>query len=146
VSRDFNSMEVGQTVAGEAIVVTDAHFAAAAELFRDHHPIHQDDLYARERGHPSRTLPGSMIAGIMSSALAAMLSEHGLALLEYTVNYKAPVYEGDTLRSTCVITRTVPKPHRGGGLAFLETSLRNQDDVLVAVGHAVDLVAAAEAE
>lgn len=135
----FGAMEIGAATAAEPITVTDAHFEAA-RLFNDFHPIHHDDDYARARGHKGRTLPGSIIGGIMSSSLAAVLSAHGLALLEYRVRYRAPVYAGDTLTSSCVIVRKEDKPKHGGGLVFLDTSLRNQDGVLVAEGHAVDLV------
>jgi 3-hydroxybutyryl-CoA dehydratase len=139
VSRHrFSAFEIGES-AEATIAVTDRHFEAAGELFHDHHPIHYDDAYAIERGHPGRTLPGSVIGGIMSSALAAMLSESGLAMLEYAVRYRAPVYAGDTLTARCRVVRTEPKPHRGGGLLFLETTLHNQDGVLVAEGRAVDL-------
>jgi len=140
VSPGFLATEVGDAIDGAPITVTATHFSSAAELFNDRHPIHHDDQYARDRGHPEKTLPGSMIGGIMSSSLAAALSDYGLALLEYSIRYRAPVYEGDVLSSRCVVVRKEAKPKRGGGLLFFETSLHNQDGILVAEGNAVDLV------
>ena len=140
MSPRFSTTEPGMTFEAAPITVTASHFGAAGELFNDRHPIHHDDGYAAERGHPAKTLPGSMIGGIMSSALAAALSDYGLALLEYSVRYRAAVYEGDTLNARAVVVRTEAKPKRGGGLVFFGTTLHNQDGVLVAEGTAVDLV------
>jgi 3-hydroxybutyryl-CoA dehydratase len=139
-TESFSAIAVGETTEA-TITVTNAHFVAAGELFRDLHPIHHDDDYARRRGHPGKTLPGAVISGIMSSSLAEMLSECGLAMLEYRSRYRAPVYVGDTLTARATVTRREPKPHRGGGLLFIATTLHNQDRTLVAEGEAVDLAA-----
>lgn len=140
MGRDsFSAMTVGDFTE-VTIPVTAEHLDAPAKFFEDHHPIHNDADFARERGHHAPTLAGSMIAGIMSSGLAEMLKICGLAMLEYTVRYKAPVYEGDVLTARCEITGKEAKPHRGGGLIFLKTTLHNQDGTLVAEGKAVDLV------
>jgi len=139
-TESFSAIAVGEAIEA-TVTVTEAHFSAAGELFRDLHPIHHDDEYARQRGHQGKTLPGSVISGIMSSSLAAMLSECGLAMLEYSSRYRAPAYLGDTLTARATVTRRVPKPHRGGGLLFIATTLHNQEGTLVADGEAVDLVA-----
>lgn len=128
------------------IEVTERHFAAAPELFDDHHPIHVDDRYARARGLPGRILPGAVISGIASSALAAMLSGSGLALLEYAVRYRAPVYLGDRLTTRCTIVGKEDKPARNAGIVFLEITAHNQHGELVAEGSAVDLVSDAQAD
>lgn len=141
MSPSFSAMSVGAATDGAPMTVTADHFEWAAELFNDRHPIHHDDAYARERGHPARTLPGSMIGGIMSSSLAATLSDFGLALLEYRIHFRAPAYEGDVLNARCVVVDKKPKPHRGGGLVFFDMTLHNQEGVLVADGNAIDLVA-----
>jgi 3-hydroxybutyryl-CoA dehydratase len=140
MSREsYSAMVVGEST--EATVeVVEAHFVATAELFHDHHPIHFDDAYARDRGHPGKTLPGAMISGITSSCLSLMLSESGLAMLEYTLRYRAPVYLGDRLTARCEIVRKEDKPARHGGLVFLAITTRNQHGALVAEGEAIDLV------
>lgn len=141
MSREaYSAMELGERTE-RTIEVTERHFSAAPDLFDDHHPIHVDDGYAQERGHPGKMLAGAVIAGIASSALAAMLSESGLALLEYSVRYRAPVYLGDRLTARCTVVGKEDKPARGGGLVFLEITAHNQDGTLVAEGSAVDLVA-----
>lgn len=141
----FAEFEVGDTTEVQVEVIPE-HFSAAGTLFQDFHPIHHDDAFAVERGHPGKTLPGAMIGGIMSGALAEMLSGAGLAMLEYTVRYRAPVYAGDILTARCVVERLEPKPHRGAGIAFLATTLHNQDGKLIAEGSAVDLVGEGQAE
>jgi acyl dehydratase len=135
----YSAMRIGEATEA-TIEVTEAHFTGSAELFRDHHPIHFDEDYARAHGHPGRTLPGAMISGITSSCLALMLAESGLAMLEYTLRYRAPVYLGDRLTARCEIVAKEDKPARGGGLVFLAITTHNQGGVLVAEGSAVDLV------
>lgn len=137
-------MRVGDEVV-RTMAVTELHFEDAPRLFADDHPIHSSDEYARERGHRGRTLPGSMIAGIASSSLAAMLADCGLALLELRTRFRAPAYLGDELTSRCVVMRKEPKPHRGGGLVFFEITLTNGEGTVVAIVEGVDLVADAPA-
>jgi 3-hydroxybutyryl-CoA dehydratase len=139
VKQSFAEFEIGD-MTETTIAVTEEHFTAPGVLFEDRHPIHHDDAYAIEKGHPGKTLPGSMVGGIMSSSLAEMLSGAGLAMLEYAVRYRAPAYLGDVLTARCTVQRIEPKPHRGGGLLFLATTLHNQEGTLVAEGSAVDLV------
>lgn len=144
MSSRFSTIKIGMS-AEKALPVTEEHFLAAARLFHDTHPIHSDDQYAREHGHPSRTLPGTVIGGIMSSSLAVILRDCGLALLEYKVRFKRPVYVGDTLTTRWEVVGKEAKPHRGGGLLFLKGTCRNQHAQLVALGDALDLVSDAEA-
>lgn len=143
MKHSFAEFEIGDTTEARVEVVPE-HFSAAGTLFKDLHPIHHDDAFAVENGHPGKTLPGAMIGGIMSGALAEMLSGAGLAMLEYSVRYRAPAYVGDVLTARCVVERLEPKPHRGGGLAFLAMTLHNQDGTLIAEGTAVDLVGEGE--
>jgi 3-hydroxybutyryl-CoA dehydratase len=138
--ESFSTLTVGDEVV-RTIAVTELHFEDARALFADDHPIHSSDEYARERGHPGRTVPGSMITGIASSSLAAMLADCGLALLELRTRFRAPAYLGDELTSRCVVKRKEPKPHRGGGLVFFEITLTNGDGTVVAIVEGVDLVA-----
>jgi 3-hydroxybutyryl-CoA dehydratase len=139
-AASFSALDIGTEIE-RTITVGEAHFRGAEELFGDDHPIHTSDDYARERGHPSRTLPGTVIGGIMSSSLSTMLRDCGLALLEYNVRYRAPVYVGAVLTSRCRVVRREPKPHRGGGLVFFELTLHDGEGTLVAEATAVDLVA-----
>jgi acyl dehydratase len=136
----YDAMRVGEST--EATVeVVEAHFTATGALFADHHPIHVDDAYAQSRGHPGKTLPGAMISGISSSCLSLMLSQAGVAMLEYTMRYRAPAYLGDRLTARAEIVRKQDKPARGGGLVFIAVTTHNQHGRLVAEGSAVDLVA-----
>jgi 3-hydroxybutyryl-CoA dehydratase len=135
----FGAFAVGDTVE-VTTTVTAEHFAVGPSLFGDTHPMHVDDEYARERGHPSRILPGTVISGIASGPLAEMLRQCGLALLKYDCRFRAPVYLGDRLTARTRVTGLEPKPHRGGGLVFLTTSVENQDGVLVGEVDAIDLV------
>ncbi len=135
----YSAFEVGDETESQ-VTIGPAHMVAASELFGDHHPIHTDDAYAQEKGHPSAMLAGSIISGAMTGALAEMLAEAGLALLSFSVRYRAPVYRGDILTSRCRVVGMEEKPHRGGGLIFLEVTLHNQDGTLIAEAEAVDLV------
>jgi 3-hydroxybutyryl-CoA dehydratase len=136
----FQDIQVG-TSSEHAVTVTAEHFAVAEKVFGDDHPIHADDAYAREHGHPSRILPGSVITGLMTRSLRVIVTDSALALLQLTVQFKAAVYNGDQLQVRWEAVEKRPKPHRGGGIVVFEGRCINQSGAVVATAEALDLIA-----
>lgn len=115
--------------------ITDATIRAFAELSGDFNPVHLDDAYAASTRFGRRIAHGMIAAGLISAALANDLPGPGTVYLSQTLNFKAPVYPGDTITATVEVTSL----HESKPIATLATVCANQDGVVVLDGEAVVL-------
>ncbi len=115
--------------------ITDEMIRNFAELTGDMNPVHLDDEYAAGTRFGRRIAHGMIAAGIISAALANDLPGPGTVYLSQTLNFKAPVYPGDTVTATI----EVKSLHASKPIATLSTSCANQDGVIVLEGEAVVL-------
>jgi 3-hydroxybutyryl-CoA dehydratase len=107
-----------------------------ARISGDDNPIHLDDAYAATTRFGRRIAHGMLTAGIISALLANDLPGPGTVYLSQTLNFKAPVYLGETITATAELI--VYRPERR--LATFKTTCHNQDGKLVLDGEAVVLV------
>jgi acyl dehydratase len=116
--------------------ITDEMIRAFAELTGDNNPVHLDDAYAAGARFGRRIAHGMIAAGLISATLANDLPGPGTVYLNQTLQFKAPVYPGDTITAT-VEVKTVreDKP-----IVTLSTICTNQDNAIVLEGEAVVLV------
>ena len=106
-----------------------------AELTGDTNPVHLDDAYAAGTRFGRRIAHGMIAAGLISAALANDLPGPGTVYLGQTLQFKAPVYPGDTVTSTIEVKSVrADKP-----IAVLSTFCTNQDNVIVLEGEATVL-------
>lgn len=115
--------------------ITDATIRAFAELSGDFNPVHLDDAYAASTRFGRRIAHGMIAAGLISAALANDLPGPGTVYLSQRLNFKAPVYPGDTITATVEVTSL----HESKPIATLATVCANQDGVVVLDGEAVVL-------
>jgi 3-hydroxybutyryl-CoA dehydratase len=115
--------------------ITDETIRTFAELTGDTNPVHLDDEYAATTRFGRRIAHGMIAAGLISAALANDLPGPGTVYLSQSLNFKAPVYPGDTV--TAIIE--VKSLHANKPIATLSTTCINQDDVIVLEGEAVVL-------
>ncbi len=128
-------IEVGQT-ATLVRTVTPEMVAAYADLIGDHNPVHLDDAFAAATRFGRRIAHGMLVAGLISAALASDLPGPGSVYLSQTLQFKAPVYLGDTITVSIVVLAVRPdKP-----IVTLKTVCANQDKKVVIEGEAVALV------
>ncbi len=116
---------------------TDEDVRKFAEISGDKNPVHLDDDYAAQTQFKKRIAHGMLTAGLISAVLGTKLPGEGSIYLGQTVNFRAPVYLGDTITATV----TIIKMHEQKPIVTLETVCKNQDDVVVLDGEAVLLVA-----
>lgn len=116
--------------------ITDEMIRSFAELTGDNNPVHLDDAYAAGTRFGRRIAHGLIAAGLISATLANDLPGPGTVYLNQSLQFKAPVYPGDTITAT-VEVKTVreDKP-----IVTLSTICTNQDNVVVLEGEAVVLV------
>jgi 3-hydroxybutyryl-CoA dehydratase len=122
--------------ASRTTTVTDETIHAFADLTGDTNPVHLDDAYAAGTRFGRRIAHGMIAAGLISAVLANDLPGPGTVYLSQTLQFKAPVYPGDTITTTVEVKSVrADKP-----IVTLTTVCRNQQDVAVLEGEAVVLV------
>ena len=122
--------------ASRTTTITDEMIHAFAELTGDANPVHLDDAYAAGTRFKRRIAHGMIAAGLVSATLANDLPGPGTVYLSQTLQFKAPVYPGDTITTTVAVkTVRTDKP-----IVTLTTVCRNQENSVVLEGEAVVLV------
>lgn len=130
----MSSLQPGEK-ASRTTVISDDMIRAFANLTGDFNPVHLDDTYAAGTRFGRRIAHGMIAAGFISALLANDLPGPGTVYLSQTLQFKAPVYPGDTITTTVEVKNVRPdKP-----IVTLATSCKNQDDVVVVEGDAVVL-------
>jgi acyl dehydratase len=116
--------------------ITGEMVAAYADLIGDHNPVHLDDAYAATTRFGKRIAHGMLVAGLISTVIASELPGAGSVYLGQTLQFKAPVFLGDTITATVTVRAIRPdKP-----IVTLATTCTNQDGKVVIEGEAVVLV------
>jgi len=116
--------------------ISDEMIRSFADLTGDTNPVHLDDAYAAGTRFGRRIAHGMIAAGLISATLANDLPGPGTVYLSQTLQFKAPVYPGDTITTTVEVKAVRPdKP-----IVTLRTACTNQDHKVVLEGEAVVLV------
>lgn len=115
--------------------ITDEMVRSFATLTGDTNPVHLDETYAASTRFGKRIAHGMLAASLISAALANDLPGPGTVYLSQTLQFKAPVYLGDTV--TAVIE--VKAVREDKSIATLTTTCTNQNNVTVLEGEAVVL-------
>jgi 3-hydroxybutyryl-CoA dehydratase len=122
--------------ASRTTIISDDMIRLFAELTGDANPVHLDDAYAATTRFGRRIAHGMLAAGLISATLANDLPGPGTIYLSQTLQFKAPVYPGDTITTTVEVKSARPdKP-----IVTLGTICTNQENVVVLEGEAVVLV------
>ena len=117
---------------------TDSDVRTFAEISGDKNPIHLNEEYAAQTRFGRRLVHGILTSGMISALLGMRLPGPGSIYIKQTLNFRAPVYIGDTITATV----TVAKVRADKPIVTLNTVCENQDGRVVIDGEAV-LVAAA---
>ena len=112
---------------------SDAEVRKFAEISGDKNPVHLDDDYAAQTQFKKRLVHGMLAASLISAVLGTELPGEGCIYLSQSINFRAPVFIGDTVTATV----TVIKVREDKPIVTLETVCKNQDDVVVIEGEAV---------
>ncbi len=89
--------------------IDDALVHGFADLTGDHNPIHVDDAFAKKTKFGQRIAHGGILFGMISKVLATDMPGIGTVYLSQLVNFKAPVFIGDTVTLEATITEILPK-------------------------------------
>ena len=124
--------------ASRTCTISDEMIRGFAELTGDTNPVHLDDAYASGTRFGRRIAHGMIAAGMISATLANDLPGPGTVYLGQSLQFRLPVYPGDTITATVEVRSVRPdKP-----IVTLGTVCTNQDGEVVLDGEAVVLVTA----
>ncbi len=122
--------------ASRAKTFSDEDVRTFAEISGDNNPIHLDDEYAAETRFGQRLVHGILTSGMISAVLGTQLPGHGSVYIKQTINFRAPVYIGDTITATV----TAKKVRGDKPIATFETVCTKADGTVVIDGEAVLLL------
>ena len=129
------SLQPGDS-ASRTTTITDEMIRVFADLTGDTNPVHLDDTYAAGTRFGRRIAHGMIAAGLISATIANDLPGPGTVYLSQSLQFKAPVFPGDSITTTVAVKSARPdKP-----IVTLTTTCKNQNDVVVLEGEAVVLV------
>lgn len=85
------------------IEITEKLLLSFGELAGDYNPIHTDENYAKSKGYMGKVSYGNILGLLISSLVGESLKEYKVMLISQSINYKNPVYLGDTITLKGVI-------------------------------------------
>jgi 3-hydroxybutyryl-CoA dehydratase len=127
-------IEIGAKVS-RTKTFTDEDVRGFAQVSGDTNPIHLDETYAATTRFGQRIVHGMLTAGLISAALANDLPGEGTVYLSQTLQFKAPVFIGDTITATVEVVQF----REDKRITTLATTCVNQEGKVVLTGEAVVL-------
>jgi len=115
---------------------SEADIFAFAEASGDHNPVHLDEDYAATTMFGQRIAHGMLVSGLISAVLGTQLPGPGTIYMGQTLQFKRPVFIGDTITATV----TVIDKHERKPIYTISTICTNQKGKTVIEGEAVVLL------
>ena len=103
---DIEDLSEGM-VATFAKTITEADIVLFAGASGDNNAVHINQEFAEETPFKSRIAHGMLTASVISAAIANKLPGPGTIYLHQTLDFKAPVRAGDTVRATVSVRNLV---------------------------------------
>src|SRR5438552_247361 len=117
-----------------AKTITEADDHLFCLLTMNHHPLHLNDVYAKQSQHGRNVVVGPLVYSLALGISVSDVSGKAIAnLATEELSHPAPVFHGDTLFVESEVLEVKPsrsKPDRG--TVRVHTRVLNQDGVLVA--------------
>ena len=113
-------------------LITNQEVEAFAAISGDHNPLHLDPEYATTTAFGECIAHGMLTGALISAAIAMQLPGPGSVYLSQNIQFRAPVFLGDTL----TVTLKVTNKHGKRPWVTLSCNVENQDGKAVAKGEA----------
>ena len=127
----FDEIVIGDT-ATYTRLITNQEVEAFAAISGDHNPLHLDPDYAATTSFGECIAHGMLTGALISAAIAMQLPGPGSVYLNQSLQFRAPVFLGDTL----TVTLEVTEKHGKRPWVTLSCTVENQDGKAVAKGEA----------
>src|SRR5215203_2849146 len=107
----FEDLTVGMSESFSK-VVSSSDVVGFAELTGDRNPIHLAQHFAAKTPFKTRIAHGLYTASLISTVLGTRLPGPGAVYISQTLNVRAPVMIGDTVRVRVEVVELIPDRHR----------------------------------
>lgn len=102
-SYRIKEIKIGMSVSYSQ-TITDADVKQFAGLSGDNNPVHMDEIYAENSRYKKRIAHGLLSASFFSSLFGTKLPGKGCVYVAQNLNFKRPVYLGDTVTAIVTVT------------------------------------------
>lgn len=99
----IDEMSIGMS-ASYSQTITDADIKGFAGISGDNNPVHMSDEYAAESRFGKRIAHGFISASFFSALFGTRIPGPGCVYVSQNLNFKRPVYIGDTVTATVTVT------------------------------------------
>ena len=107
--------------------ITDYDVKAFAGLSGDHNPVHVDEVYAENSRYKKRIAHGLISASFFSALFGTKLPGKGCVYVGQNLNFKRPVYLGDTVTATVTVSNVDVSKKR----VFFDTKCTVKNKVVI---------------
>ena len=118
----FEELNVGMTESFK-VTITEAMLEAFKGITGDVNPLHNDEEFAKAKGHPGRVAYGMLTASFLSTLAGVYIPGERSLIQQVETKFAKPVYIGDELTVTGEITELVESVQR----LELKVTITNQD-------------------
>ena len=139
VSYSFEDLELGMQ-ASVSQTLSEADINAFAALCGDHNPVHIDPAYAAQTMFKDRIAHGMLTGSLISTVFGMKLPGAGAIYISQSLNFRAPVYIGDTITASVEIAALIPAKNR----VRFDCQCQNQNGKQVLIGEAILMVPSRE--
>lgn len=130
--RPFEALKTGERFPIPSRTVGESSFAAFQTVSADNHPVHYDIEYCRRHGHRSLIAHGFQVLAFTAAGAGLfphVAGEHLLGFIEQSSRFLKPVYLGDTLYPSLMITAL--ERQRTTGVVTMASTVNNERGELV---------------
>lgn len=92
--------------------ISDADIKAFSEISGDKNPVHMDENYAGKSQFKKRIAHGLMSASYFSALFGTKIPGEGCVYVSQSLEFKRPVYIGDTVTATVIVEKIDLKKRR----------------------------------
>ena len=118
----FDELTVGMTESFK-VTITEEMLDAFKGITGDVNPLHNDEEFAKAKGHPGRVAYGMLTASFLSTLAGVYIPGERSLIQQVETKFAKPVYIGDELTVTGEITELVESVQR----LELKVTITNQD-------------------
>jgi len=97
--------------------ITDADIKSFAGISGDNNPVHMNEEYATESRFGKRIAHGFISASFFSALFGTRIPGPGCVYVSQSLNFKRPVYIGDTVTAVVIVTNV----DKGKNRVFFDT-------------------------
>lgn len=128
---EINDMYVGQT-AQFTKTISESDVYLFAGITGAQNPMQVNDIYAKQTRYGERIVHGMLSSSLISTVIGTQLPGNGTIYVQQKIEFKAPVFFGDTISAIVEVTDIYLEKNR----VKLRTYCKNQNGEIVLDGFA----------